>query len=78
MVSDRTRIDPQQYEAIYHRDLMADFWLLMGAMRLLGWTRRSGSVFTFTDSGARWSHRFQMLFSLTFIDEVWTQCQKEP
>jgi hypothetical protein len=28
--------------------------------------------------GARWVHRFQILFSLTFIDDVWTQCQKEP
>jgi hypothetical protein len=27
---------------------------------------------TSTEKGTRWAHRFQMLFSLTFIDEVWT------
>lgn len=74
----RTRIDPQQYAAAFQRDLTADFWHLLGAIRLLGWTRRDGSALIFTDRGARWSHRFQMLFSLTFIDDVWTQCQKEP
>ncbi len=73
-----TRIDPQQYAAHFHRDLLTDFALVMGLMRLLGWTHRSGSVYTFSERGARWAHRFQMLFSLTFIDEVWTQCQQEP
>jgi len=47
-------------------------------MKLLGWIKKEGSAFTFTEKGARWSHRFQMLFSLTFIDDVWTQCQREP
>jgi len=42
------------------------------------WIRREGPVFAFTEEGARRVHRFQMLFSLTFIDDVWTQCQKEP
>jgi len=74
----RTRIDPQQYAATFQRDLMADFWLALGGMRLLGWTQRRGSDIVLTDRGARWSHRLQMLFSLTFIDDIWTQCQKEP
>lgn len=73
----RTRIDPQQYEAIFHRDLVKDFRLAIALMRLLGWLRHKDAAFTCTDRGARWSHRFQMLFSLTFIDEVWTQCQRE-
>lgn len=74
----RTRIDTEQYAAIYHRDLWSDFRLILGAMWLLGWTRRSGLLYTFTDRGARWSHRIQMLFSLTFIDEVWARCQQDP
>jgi hypothetical protein len=52
-------------------------WLFL-VMKLPGWIKKEGSVFTFTEKGARWSHRFQMLFSLTFIDEVWTHCQREP
>lgn len=73
----RTRIDIQQYETIFHRDLMKDFRPVITLMRLLGWMHRDGTAFLLSDRGARWSHRFQMLFSLTFIDEVWTQCQQE-
>jgi len=73
-----TRIDTQKYEELFHRDVTKDFRLLLVVMKWLGWMKKEGSVFTFTEQGARWSHRFQMLFSLTFIDEVWTQCQKEP
>lgn len=74
----RTRIDIRQYDTLFQRDLLRDFRLLITCMRLLGWIHREGHIFTFTDKGARWSHRFQMLFSLTFIDDVWTQCQREP
>jgi oxygen-independent coproporphyrinogen III oxidase len=73
-----TRIDTQKYEELFHRDVTKDFRLLLFVMKWMGWVKRKGLVFTFTERGARWSHRFQMLFSLTFIDEVWTQCQKEP
>lgn len=73
-----TRIDIQKYEDIFHRDVTKDFRLPLVIMKLLGWIKKEGSVFTFTERGARWSHRFQMLFSLTFIDEVWTHCQREP
>ena len=73
-----TRIDRRKYEELFHRDVTKDFRLLLVIMKLLGWIKQEGSVFTFTERGARWSHRFQMLFSLTFIDEVWTQCQREP
>ena len=73
-----TRIDTQKYKEIFHRDLIKDFKLLIVLMRLLGWITKEGPVFPFTEKGARWVHRFQMLFSLTFIDDVWTHCQKEP
>jgi oxygen-independent coproporphyrinogen-3 oxidase len=73
-----TRIDIQKYEEIFHRDLSKDFRLIIGLMKLLGWTKKEGCALTFTENGSRWAHRFQMLFSLTFIDEVWTQCQREP
>ncbi len=73
-----TSIDKHKYEELFHRDVTKDFRLPLVIMKLLGWIHEEGSVFTFTERGARWSHRFQMLFSLTFIDEVWTQCQREP
>lgn len=73
-----TRIDTQKYKQVFHRDLIKDFRLLLAVMKLLGWIKKEGSVFKFTEKGTRWAHRFQMLFSLTFIDEVWTQCQREP
>ncbi len=73
-----TRIDTNRYEEFFHRDVTKDFRLLFVVMKLLGWIKQEGSVFTFTERGARWSHRFQMLFSLTYIDEVWTHCQQEP
>ena len=74
----RTRVDGQQYETIFHRNVAKDFRLVLILMRLLGWMHRDGAIFTITERGARWSHRFQMLFSLTFIDEVWQQCQRDP
>jgi menaquinone C8-methyltransferase len=73
-----TSIDIQKYEELFHRDVIKDFRLLVVVMKLLGWIKKEGSVFTLTEKGARWSHRFQMLFSLTFIDEVWTHSQREP
>lgn len=73
-----TRIGAQKYREIFQRDVSNDFRLLLVLMRLFGWMTKEGSVFALTEKGTRWAHRFQMLFSLTFIDDVWTQCQKEP
>lgn len=43
------------------------------------WPRtRDGADYVLTERGARCCHRCQMVFSLTFIDNVWTQCQREP
>jgi menaquinone C8-methyltransferase len=72
------RIDREQYEKLFHHDLVKDFRLLLFLMKLLGWINQEGSTFPLTETGARWAHRFQMLFSLTFIDEVWTHCQQDP
>jgi menaquinone C8-methyltransferase len=73
-----TRIHPPEYRRLFQRDMMRDFGLLLGVMRVLGWIKREGVDLPLTECGARWAHRFQMLFSLTFIDAVWTQCQREP
>ena len=73
-----TRIERDQYAKLFHRDLVKDFRLLLFLMKLLGWITREGSAYPLTETGSRWAHRFQMLFSLTFIDEVWTHCQRDP
>ncbi len=73
-----TRIDLQKYEEVFHRDAVKDFRLLLFIMKLLGWTNKDETAYILTETGSRWGHRFQMLFSLTFIDDVWTQCQREP
>ena len=73
-----SRIDREQYEVLFHRDLLRDFRLLLLLMKLLGWINKEGSALPLTERGSRWAHRFQMLFSLTFIDEVWTHCQRDP
>ena len=73
-----TRIDREQYAKLFHRDLVKDFRLLLFLMKLLGWVKKGESAWKLTETGARWAHRFQMLFSLTFIDEVWTHCQQDP
>ena len=46
-----TRIDAQKYEEIFHRDVVKDFRLLIGVMKLLGWINKEGSAFTFTEKG---------------------------
>jgi hypothetical protein len=73
-----TRIDLQKYEGLFHRNVVKDFRLLIVVMKLLGWVNKEESAIMLTEKGSRWAHRFQMLFSLTFIDDVWTQCQGEP
>ena len=72
------RIHPEEYRALFSREVSHDFKLLVVTMRALGWIRREGADLPLTERGAIWAHRIQMLFSLTFIDEVWTQCQREP
>ena len=72
------RIDSQKYKQIFSRDLEKDYKLLLVLMNLFGWIKKKGAIYIFNEKGSIWSHRFQMLFSLTFIDDVWTQCQKEP
>lgn len=73
-----TRFDSRKYKQIFGRDLRKDFRLILFLMTFIGWVKREGSIYTFNEKGSVWVHRFQMLFSLTFIDDVWTKCQKEP
>jgi oxygen-independent coproporphyrinogen-3 oxidase len=73
----RTRIDAAEYERRFHRVLEHDFRLLLGILRSLSWVRRDGGTWRLSEAAAIWLHRLQCLFSLTYIDELWTMCQAE-
>lgn len=72
-----TEIDPERYRTRFNRDLGRDFGLLLGALALLGMARREGRGWHVTEFGAIWMHRLQQLFSISYIDDVWAQCQAE-
>jgi coproporphyrinogen III oxidase-like Fe-S oxidoreductase len=73
----RTDVDPARYRQLFGRDLERDFALLLAMLRLLGMARREASRGRVTEFGAIWMHRLQQLFSISYIDEVWAQCQAE-
>jgi len=73
----RTQVDGDRYLDLFNRALERDFSPALTTLRLLGMIRREGSQWHVTEFGAVWMHRLQQLFSITYIDEVWSQCQKE-
>lgn len=73
-----TKIDINKYKKLFNRDISNDYKVLIFFGKMFGWLKKEGSILTFSEKGSLWSHKFQMLFSLTFIDEVWTECQKTP
>jgi oxygen-independent coproporphyrinogen-3 oxidase len=74
----RTAIDGAAYRALFDRGLMRDFGVAIALMRAAGWLRKEGDRWLLTERGATWAHRVQMLFSLTYIEDVWQQSQQEP
>ena len=54
-----------------------EFGCVFAALRLLGMARREGRRWRVSEFGAVWMHRLQQLFSITYIDQVWQQCQAE-
>jgi len=74
----RTDIDPVEYHSLYGRDLERDFQLVFLIMRLFGWINRFGEGWQLTERGAVFAHLLQSLFSLSYIDILWTRCQAEP
>jgi len=72
-----TSIDPEEYRRLFDREVERDFPFIFRVMRVLGWIRRTDGVWRLTEGGAVWSHRLQCLFSLTYIDRLWQQCQEQ-
>ena len=73
----RTHIDEGVYRELYQRDVRKDFGGVLRLMRFLKWVVKTEKGWKMTERGAIWSHQLQMLFSLTYIDDVWSACQKE-
>lgn len=59
-------------------DSAREFPLLFWALRLTGMLRREGSSWRVTELGSVWMHRVQQLFSISYIDDLWDACQREP
>jgi oxygen-independent coproporphyrinogen-3 oxidase len=74
----RAEVDPARYGARFARDLERDFGKTFALLRLLGMARRETDSWCVTEFGAIWMHRMQQLFSISYIDDVWAQCQADP
>jgi oxygen-independent coproporphyrinogen-3 oxidase len=72
-----TVVDAPRYRELFGRDLERDFGFVFAALRLLGMAHREGPRWRVSEFGAIWMHRLQQLFSITYIDQVWQQCQAE-
>ncbi len=69
-----TKLDPETYFAVFGSELNKDFsWLL----RLLRWSRLMKPDYRLSERGSYLVHRLQMLYSLTYIDRLWTACRGE-
>jgi oxygen-independent coproporphyrinogen-3 oxidase len=73
----RTRINGAEYRARFCRDLDRDFRSWFRVLSGLGLARKNGEEWRLTDRGADWVHRLQSLFSLSFIDQLWSRCKTE-
>lgn len=71
----RMEIDPSRYRTLFARGLGRDFGVVLATLRLCGMLRRDGAQWRVTEFGAVWMHRLQQLFSITYIDKLWTWSQ---
>lgn len=74
----RTRIEDDCYRRLFGNGVEHDFGLLLHALCVAGLSQRDAAGWTITESGAIWVHRMQTLFSLTYIDDLWSHCQDHP
>lgn len=74
----RTVIDPVAYKRLFNRDLEDDFRIAITLAKEMHFLHVNGNSWRLTDRGADWVHRLQSLYSLSFIDQLWTKCKEEP
>ncbi|MCB9771323.1 MAG: radical SAM protein [Candidatus Omnitrophica bacterium] len=73
-----TKIDIKKYHYIFQRDLNTDFGAMLTFFKIIGWLWQEENAWCLTERGSIWGHRLQMLFSLSYIDKVWKECQQDP
>jgi oxygen-independent coproporphyrinogen-3 oxidase len=74
----RTHVDASEYARTFSSEVDRDFTFLLAVMHMLGWVTPVPEGWRVTESGAIWAHRIQCLFSLTYIDDLWTRCKLDP
>lgn len=75
----RTRVEATRYRELFGRDLERDARVPLALLGLLRFARRDGDgSWTLTERGAIWVHRAQALFSLSYIDELWSRARSDP
>lgn len=74
----RTRIDGIEYRERFNRDLERDFRPWLQLLSGFGLAKREGLVWHLNHRGADWVHQLQSLYSLSYIDQLWKQCDMEP
>ena len=72
-----THITSERYRTLFGKPIERDFGRLLWAMRMAGLARHDATGWKITERGAVWVHRLQSLFSLSYIDELWTRCRHE-
>lgn len=66
-----------RYTELFDASLDADFPLLRKVLSHLGWMDENADEWQLNPRGADWVHRLQQLYSLSWIDLFWGQCQQE-
>jgi menaquinone C8-methyltransferase len=71
------RVVPGEYAEEFGRSLAGDYGWALAALTAAGMVRRRNGIWRVTNFGATWMHRLQQLFSLTYIDDMWSRCRDE-
>lgn len=71
------RVPLARYAELFGSDLNSDFHFLRTTLNAMGWMNEEAGEWHITPRGADWVHRLQQLYSLSWIDLFWEQCQTE-
>jgi oxygen-independent coproporphyrinogen-3 oxidase len=74
----KTKMDLEEYASRFGTDFTRDFSSLYCLLTGLGWAKKMHAKLVLTERGAVWAHKVQSLYSLSFIDQLWSACQSNP
>lgn len=55
-----------------------EFGFFFNPLRAMGMVKKTGDGYQINDSGAYWIHRLQNEYSLSYINNLWGSCRKNP